>query len=75
MLKTGQTFTLGGLVYTVALVNFSRAHCVTSRRESVTVRDTKKHCDRTFFVTRTQGIDISPDSPVELLADLLKGTC
>lgn len=73
MLKVGQTFTLLGCVYRVEMVNFCRARCVTSRRETVTVRDTRKHVDRTFTVTRTHGMDISPDSPVEILGELLKG--
>lgn len=73
MLTIGQTFTLGGARWTVKHVNFSRAYCVTTRREAVTVRDTRKHVDRTFFVTRTEDMNISPDSPVELLAELLKG--
>lgn len=42
MLTIGQTFTLGGARWTVKHVNFSRAYCVTTRREAVTVRDTRR---------------------------------
>lgn len=60
----GQRFDLGGLRYRVLYVNASRAHCLATIREPVTIRG------RTFTAKRRLTIDISPNSDVDVLAEL-----
>lgn len=63
-LRRGQRFQMSGLKYRVAYVNASRAHCVAKVTTAVTVRG------RTFNATRRIAIDISPNSAVDVLAEL-----
>ena len=60
MLRKGLTFTMGGKKWRVAYVTPSRAHCVA--KVAVTVKG------HTF--SRRQTIDISPNSGIEVLAEL-----
>ncbi len=69
MIKKGQTFTLGGTRYKVAYVNQSRAHCVATDTRHVTVTDAKGET-RTFTAASSRSIDISPDTPLDLLSEL-----
>lgn len=64
-LTRGQNFILGAHRWRVSYVNASRAHCVATVRELVTVRDGRGGT-RTFEATRRITIDISPNSAVEL---------
>lgn len=65
-LTRGQKFDLNGHRFRVESISESRAHCVATVRELVTVRDGKGGT-RTFEATRKITIDISPNSAVELL--------
>ena len=69
MLQVNQRIIIAGEQWTVAYVNFSRAHCVQQCRELVEIR--KWGCTvrtmRTFWSTRRRTTDISPDSVVEVL--------
>lgn len=69
MVKRGQKFTLGGETYRVVHVGFGRAHCVSTQTRVVTVTD-RKGKQRTFTATSDHTIDISPDSPLELLKEI-----
>jgi hypothetical protein len=64
-LHRGQRFALGPHRYRVAYVNDSRAHCIATVKQPVTVRG--KDGTRTFTAERRITIDISPNSAVELL--------
>jgi hypothetical protein len=68
-LLRGQKFTMGGHRWRVVSVSESRAHCVATVREPVTVNDRKTGDTRTFQATRKITIDISPNSAVEMLAE------
>lgn len=69
-LRRGQRFEMNGVKWRVAYVNASRAHCIATVREPVTVRDRRRDCDRTYAATRRLSIDISPNAGVELLGAL-----
>lgn len=69
-LRRGQRFEMGGRRWRVAYVNASRAHCVATVREPVTMNDRRRGVTRTFQVERRITIDISPNSGVDLLAEL-----
>lgn len=66
-LRRGQKFDMDGRRWRVVYLNASRAHCVTTVREPVTVTDRKLGGSRTFQATRRITIDISPNSAVDLL--------
>lgn len=70
MVTRGQEFTLGGETYKVVSVSFGRAHCVSVQTRTVTVTDKKTGRSRTFTATSDHAIDISPDSPLELLKEI-----
>lgn len=65
-MRRGQKFILGGLQYRVAYVNKSRAHCVAVVEQVVTIGG------RTFKRRRHVATDISPDTCLEVLAELEK---
>lgn len=67
MMRRGQWFDLNGHRFRVVSVSESRAHCVATVREAVTVNDRKSGGTRTFEATRRITLDISPNSAVELL--------
>jgi hypothetical protein len=67
MLARGQRFQMDGRKWKVVSVSESRAHCVSTVRQLVTVNDRKSGGTRTFEATRRITIDISPNSAVELL--------
>lgn len=69
MLKPGQTFTLNRRQWRVAYVNDSRAHCVSAATKEVTVRDNEGNV-RTFTAQESGHLDISPNTPLELLREL-----
>jgi hypothetical protein len=64
VLRRGQRFVMAGRAYRVEYVNASRAHCVAKVTTSVTLRG------HTFQATKRIAIDISPNSAVDLLADI-----
>ena len=66
MLQASQRIIIAGEQWTVAYVNFSRAHCVQECRELVEIRKWGRTV-RTFGSTRRRTTDISPDSVVEVL--------
>lgn len=68
MLTVGQRFTIGATTYRVVHVSDLRAHCIAERRREVTITD-KNGRTRTFTATTAGTLDISPDSPVELLSE------
>lgn len=70
MLRKGQRFELGGAKWRVVYVNQSRAHCVSAETRTVTVHDRKSDTDRTFVATSSRSMDISPNTPLELLKEL-----
>lgn len=63
-LHKGQRFVMAGRTYRVEYVNPSRAHCVAKVKTSVTLRG------HTFEATKRIAIDISPNSGVDVLAEL-----
>jgi len=65
-LRAGDRIRLGGDVFRVAFVNFSRAHCIAERRELVAFSDPETGVRREFLAT-SRAIDISPTSLVERL--------
>jgi hypothetical protein len=69
MLTKGQRFQMAGQRWRVVYVNASRAHCVATVREPVTVR-TRYGPPHTFEATRRLTIDISPNSAVDLFSEL-----
>ena len=69
MLRKGQTFTLNGHPWRVAYVTPCRAHCVSTRRTVVTIPARGRTPARTFTAPVRQTLDISPDSPLDLLSD------
>lgn len=66
-LRRGQRFDMDGRKWRVASVSESRAHCVATVKQLVTVNDRKTGGTRTFAAERRITIDISPNSAVELL--------
>jgi hypothetical protein len=70
MVTRGQRFMLGGQQWKVVYVGVGRAHCVSTSTRLVTVKD-KHGNQRTFTATSKNYIDISPDSPLELLKETL----
>ena len=58
---------MGGRRWTVAYVNASRAHCLATEKQVVTVHDKRTQAERTFTAERRVAIDISPNSGVDLL--------
>jgi hypothetical protein len=60
---------MAGQRWRVVYVNASRAHCVATVKQPVTVH-TRMGESRTFAATRRITIDISPNSAVDLFADL-----
>lgn len=70
MLHRGQRFILNGQRWRVAYVNASRAHCVATVREPVTITDRRTSTPRTFTATRRITVDISPNSGVDVLAEI-----
>jgi hypothetical protein len=73
VLRKGQSFTLNGLRYRVQAVSPCRAHCVATVKTPVTVTNRKSGTSITFVRTSTKTIDISPDTPLDVLADLENG--
>lgn len=71
-MRRGQTFELNGRKYKVAYVNASRAHCVATVTSTFTVTG-KDGEAKTIARTSQHGIDISPDTPLELLSQVQKG--
>ena len=71
MMRSGQSFTLNGVQWTVAYVTPSRAHCVSNTKRVVTVTDRLTGRPRTFVATDTKTLDISPDSQLGLLKAVL----
>ena len=63
-LRRGQRFAMGGHQFKVAYVNHSRAHCVAKEVRLVTV------AGRSFKAHRQIAVDISPQSGVEVLAEV-----
>jgi len=72
-LRRGQRFQMNGVRWRVAYVNASRAHCVATVREPVTVSNRRTGNSRTFTATRRIALDISPQSGVDVLAELERG--
>jgi hypothetical protein len=68
-LTRGQRFQMNGHKWRVVSVSESRAHCIATVRQPVTVNDRKSSGTRTFVAERRITIDISPNSAVELLAE------
>jgi hypothetical protein len=60
---------MAGKRWRVAYVNASRAHCVATVREPVTVRRNSGQA-YTYTATRRITIDISPNSAVDLFREL-----
>lgn len=69
-LRRGQRFQMGGRRWRVAYVNASRAHCVATVREPVTVNDRRRGVTRRFHAERRITIDISANSAVDLVEEL-----
>lgn len=65
MLRAGDKIRIGSETWRVLYVNFSRAHCVSERREVVTLKDGEQV--RTFTAASQKTLDISPDSAVEVI--------
>lgn len=74
-LHRGQRFRMNGLSWRVLYVNASRAHCLATVREPVTLRDTRTGLLRRFDATRRITIDIAPTSAVEMVAELEQMRC
>lgn len=72
-LRRGQRFQMGGRRWRVIHISQSRAHCEAVVREPVTINDRRSGSSRTFHATRRITIDISPNSGVDLLAELERG--
>lgn len=72
MLTKGQTFVLNGTRFKVAHVSSCRAHCRAMKVTTVTVTD-KHGRSRSFEAHSTQTVDISPDTPLDVLDDLASG--
>jgi hypothetical protein len=72
MLKKGQKFTIGNAKWKVAYVNNSRAHCTSENTHEVTVTDKATGEPRSFMAHSTATMDISPNSDVDVMMDLLK---
>jgi hypothetical protein len=72
-LHRGQRFRLNGVQWRVAWVSDLRAHCIATVRKPVTVNDRRTGLKRTFQAKRTVSIDISPNSAVDLCAELERG--
>ena len=68
LLHAGQRFTMGGRRWRVAYVNESRAHCVSTERRLVQIRDRRTGAVRAFKAKMRDAIDISPNSFLEGLA-------
>lgn len=69
MLSVGQRFTLNGIHFTVEHVSPMRAYCVGKTSVSVTVRDRRSGTTRTFTAHKFTELDISPDTPLDLLRE------
>jgi len=67
-LREGEVVECHGRSYRVAMVNASRAHCVPVEPERVTIVDSRTRQPRTFTVVNHHALDISPNSPIELLS-------
>ena len=70
MLHPGNTFLYSGLRYRVVHVSELRAHCraITTRHVTLTDRHGQT---RTFIGTVNATLDISPNTPLEVLTELL----
>jgi hypothetical protein len=73
MLRKGQTFVLDGLRYRVAHVSSCRAHCTAAYKTPITVTNRRTGKTTTFERTGVKTLDISPDTPLELVHDIAKG--
>ena len=67
-LKVNERFFVRDREYRVVMVNSSRAHCVPVEPERVTIVDSRTRQPRTFTVVNHHALDISPNSPIELLS-------
>lgn len=67
MLRPGDRFLRDGYEYRVVYVNDSRVHCTRTEVKNVTVYDARRGGLRHFTTRVLKGLDISPDSQVDVL--------
>lgn len=72
-LHRGQRFQMNGVRWRVVWVSELRAHCIAIVRKPFTVNDRRTGRKRTFQAKRVVSIDISPNSAVDLCAELERG--
>ena len=70
MLQTGQEFKMGGRRWVVRYVTASRAHCGAETAVRVTVPDERTGGTRSFTAHRYICVDISPNTCLEVLAEV-----
>lgn len=69
-LRRGQRFDMNGLRWRVDYVNASRAHCVSRVLSPITVTNKLTGERHTFRATRLLTVDLSPNSGIDVLAEL-----
>jgi hypothetical protein len=69
-LRRGQRFQMNGHQWRVAWVSELRARCIATVRKPVTVNDRRTGGKRTFQAKRLVSINISPNSAVDVVAEL-----